>query len=89
MGGLVTLLGGAAALLTSLSYLPQVKKAWPRGSTEDLSLNMLLVLTAGLWLWVAYGFAKGDWVIVAANAVGASLASIVLGCKLRDLRAGR
>jgi hypothetical protein len=25
--------GGCAALLTSLSYLPQVRKAWPRGST--------------------------------------------------------
>ncbi|WP_440145439.1 PQ-loop domain-containing transporter [Bradyrhizobium canariense] len=26
-----------AAVLASLSYLPQVRKVWPRGSTDDLS----------------------------------------------------
>ena len=31
---LVTVLGGLAAALTSLAYLPQVKKAWPRGSAR-------------------------------------------------------
>ena len=48
-------IGACAALLTSLSYIPQVRKAWPRGSTSDLSLKMLVVLTAGLTLWVGYG----------------------------------
>jgi MtN3 and saliva related transmembrane protein len=66
-------------------YLPQVKKAWPRGSTGDLSLGMLLSLTLGLALWVAYGVLQSDWVIVAANTVGATLSGIVLGCKVRDI----
>jgi MtN3 and saliva related transmembrane protein len=48
-------LGGIAAFLASLSYFPQVRKAWPRGSTADLSLGMLVALTTGLALWVAYG----------------------------------
>lgn len=39
--------GGLAAILTSLSYIPQVRKALPRGSTDDLSLTMLAVLTSG------------------------------------------
>ena len=43
-------IGACAAVLTSLSYIPQVRKAWPRGSTSDLSLKMLVVLTAGLTL---------------------------------------
>jgi MtN3 and saliva related transmembrane protein len=77
--------GGTAALLASLSYIPQVKKAWPRGSTQDLSLSMLGVLTLGLTLWLVYGVLKGDWVIIIANALGASLCAIVLGCKLRDI----
>jgi MtN3 and saliva related transmembrane protein len=34
-------------VLTSLSYIPQVRKAWQRGSTSDLSLKMLVALTAG------------------------------------------
>jgi len=79
-----TYVGGAATVLASLSYIPQVRKAWPRGSTEDLSLITLVVLTAGLALWVAYGVLRGDGVVIAANAIGALLSAIVLGCKLRD-----
>jgi MtN3 and saliva related transmembrane protein len=82
---LVTLLGAFAATLTSLSYIPQVKKAWPRGSTDGLSWKMLTALTAGLLLWIVYGFTNGDWVIVAANGVGAILSGIVLACKVRDI----
>lgn len=44
--------GGTAAFFASLCYIPQVKKAWPRGSTQDLSLSMLGVLTLGLTLWL-------------------------------------
>ena len=84
---LVTLLGAFAATLTSLSYIPQVKKAWPRGSTDDLSSKMLTALTAGLALWIIYGFTKGDWVIVIANGVGAMLSGTVLACKVRDITA--
>jgi MtN3 and saliva related transmembrane protein len=79
-------IGACAAVLTSLSYIPQVRKAWPRGSTADLSLKMLIVLTSGLLFWIAYGLLKGDWVIVAANSVGAILSGSVLAFKIRDTR---
>jgi len=82
-------IGACAAFLTSMSYLPQVQKAWPRGSTSDLSLKMLLALTVGLSLWVAYGLVRTDWIIVAANAVGAALRGSVLAFKIRDLRSDR
>ncbi|WP_375414773.1 SemiSWEET family sugar transporter [uncultured Bradyrhizobium sp.] len=86
MQSIIPWIGACAAILTSLSYVPQVRKAWPRGSTHDLSLHMLMVLTAGLLLWIGYGVLKGDWVIVAANSVGATLSGCVLAFKLRDLR---
>ena len=82
-------IGICAAVLTSLSYVPQVRKAWPRGSTKDLSLHMLVVLTTGLSLWIGYGLLKSDWVIVAANGVGAALSASVLIFKIRDIRAGK
>ncbi|WP_291866451.1 SemiSWEET family transporter [Bradyrhizobium sp.] len=82
-------IGVAAAALTSFSYIPQVGKAWPRGSTSDLSLTMLVVLTAGLLLWVGYGLLKGDGVTVAANGAGATLSASVLAFKIRDMRSGR
>ncbi len=65
---LIPWIGIVAAALTSLSYIPQVRKAWLRGSTHDLSLKMLVALTTGLLLWIGYGLLKGDWVIVAATA---------------------
>jgi MtN3 and saliva related transmembrane protein len=89
MTGIVPWIGVVAAILTSLSYIPQVRKAWPRGSTKDLSLHMLMVLTGGLVLWVVYGLMKGDLVIVIANCVGAALSGSVLAFKIRDIRAGR
>lgn len=46
---------------------------------------MLLVLTAGLSLWVVYGVIRGDWVIVGANAAGTALTGTVLAFKMRDM----
>jgi MtN3 and saliva related transmembrane protein len=86
---LIPWVGACAALLTSLSYIPQVQKAWPRGSTSDLSLKMLVALTTGLVLWIGYGLLRGDWVIVAANGVGATLSASVLAFKIRDIRSRR
>ncbi|WP_424629612.1 SemiSWEET family sugar transporter [Bradyrhizobium sp. SYSU BS000235] len=82
---LATLVGTAAAGLTSLSYLPQVCKAWPAGATDGLSWRTLVVLTAGLMGWIGYGLMKGDWVLVAANFVGATLSGAVLLLKVRDM----
>lgn len=86
MSEIATYVGGIAAFLASLSYIPQVRKAWPRGSTKDLSVHMLTALTIGLGLWIVYGILRGDWVIILANAIGTTLAAVVLGCKIRDLR---
>jgi MtN3 and saliva related transmembrane protein len=86
---LIPWIGVCAAVLTSLSYIPQVRKAWPHGSTHDLSLHMLIVLTSGLLLWIGYGLLKSDWVIVAANSVSAILSGSVLAFKIRDLRSDK
>ena len=83
---LMTVTGLLAAVLTSLSYIPQVRKAWPAKSTDDLSLNMLGVLATGLALWIAYGVLKGDYVIIVANAVGSTLVATLIAFKLRDAR---
>ncbi|MES2750684.1 MAG: SemiSWEET transporter [Pseudomonadota bacterium] len=85
---ILSFIGLFAAALTSFSYIPQLQKAWRRGATDDISLKMLVVLCAGLSLWIVYGLMKGDWVLVIANLAGASLVGAVLGCKIRDLRAG-
>lgn len=85
MDNLASIVGLLAAALTSLSYVPQLRKALPRDSTEDISLKMLIVLSSGLSLWIVYGVIQKDWVVALANVVGLSLVGAVLVCKLRDL----
>jgi len=81
---LETAIGVIAAMLTSLSYIPQVKKVRAGQPTEDLSLRTLIALTCGLVLWVVYGAIKGDWIIIAANITGTSLTGYVLYHKLQE-----
>lgn len=84
---LETFVGAAAAFCTTVSYIPQLQKVWTTGESGDLSLRMLLLLAAGLALWIAYGLIRADFVIVAANAVSLSLLACIIFFKLRDPKA--
>jgi MtN3 and saliva related transmembrane protein len=66
--------------------LPQLKKAWTTGQTDDISMNMLLVLASGLALWVAYGVLKADIVIILANGISLTLIGGLLCLKIMHLR---
>ena len=78
-----TFIGGAAALCTTVSYFPQLKKTWQTGETDDLSFKMLALLATGLALWMVYGFAKSDMLLVAANGISVAMVLCILGIKLR------
>lgn len=80
----LTLLGLAAALFTTASNVPQVYKAWVSGETKDLSLPMTVMLALGLSLWVAYGAAQKDPVIVIANSLALCLALSLMALKIRN-----
>ena len=84
MPDIMTAVGVAAAICTSVSYFPQVKKTWATGEAGDLSLKMLLLLCCGLALWTIYGVLRGDYVIIAANAVSVTLVGFVLYFKVRN-----
>jgi MtN3 and saliva related transmembrane protein len=81
-----TLIGAVAAFCTTASYVPQLKKVWATGETDDLSLKMLLLLAAGLVLWIVYGLIRSDIVIIAANSVSLTLLSCIIYFKLRERR---
>ena len=70
---LITFIGLLATVFTVASTVPQIKKALKTKDTEDVSIRFLLVLIAGLSLWVIYGIGKADIVIVIGNSIGASL----------------
>jgi MtN3 and saliva related transmembrane protein len=83
-----TIIGGFAAFCTTVSYVPQVKKAWDTREVGDISLKMLLLLAAGLGLWIVYGFMKGDWVIIVANGVSLALLANLVWFKMREKKRG-
>jgi MtN3 and saliva related transmembrane protein len=85
----VSLIGFAAALCTTASYVPQLHKCWTTGSTHDLSRYMLSVLATGLALWIVYGVMQGDWVIIGANTVSLAMLLTILGFKVREILAER
>jgi MtN3 and saliva related transmembrane protein len=78
-----TLLGLAAGICTTLAFVPQVLRTWRTRSTEDISLGMFVIFVVGVFLWLLYGIAREDMVIVGANIVTLGLAGTILYFKLR------
>jgi MtN3 and saliva related transmembrane protein len=86
MSTFVTVVGLAAAACTTGAIFPQLMKAWTTRQTDDISMNMLLVLASGLALWVAYGVMKADIVIILANGISLILIGGLLCLKMMHLR---
>ncbi|HKO64196.1 MAG TPA: SemiSWEET family transporter [Candidatus Nitrosocosmicus sp.] len=82
----ITFIGLLATVFTVASTLPQIKKALNTKDTEDVSIRFLLVLIAGLSLWVFYGIGRADIVIVIGNSLGVSLNVIMLILKVKYSR---
>jgi MtN3 and saliva related transmembrane protein len=75
--------GVLAAVLTTLSILPQFLKAWRSKSTKDISLSMFAMMVLGVFCWFVYGLYMGSLQIIIANLITFSLSLGVLYCKLK------
>ena len=80
---LIDWIGYVAAVLTTISFVPQVWQIWNTRITKGISLRMYILFTAGVGLWLVYGVLISAWPIIIANTVTVVLASIVLFLKLR------
>ena len=78
----IILIGYIAGALTTLSFVPQVIRAWKLGETRDLSLAMLLLFALGILLWTFYGIWTGSMPIILANVITFILILILLGMKV-------
>jgi MtN3 and saliva related transmembrane protein len=79
-----TLIGILAAVCTTASYIPQLKKCWETGSAGDLSLKMFSILAVGIALWVVYGLMQQDFVIILANSVSLLFLAGILYFRIRE-----
>ncbi|MDB9526113.1 SemiSWEET transporter [Oscillatoria sp. CS-180] len=79
---LTTVLGLVAGSLTTIAYFPQVLKTWRSRSAEGMSWSMLIVLCAGIALWLIYGLYAHDAPVILANLFTLIFSSTILVMKV-------
>jgi MtN3 and saliva related transmembrane protein len=83
---LPTLIGTAAGIASTTSFVPQVLKAWREGDTGAISKRMYLVTVTAFSLWIAYGFVIWSVPIIFFNSLSLVLSGTILVLKLRNDR---
>ncbi|MEH2088327.1 SemiSWEET transporter [Nostoc sp.] len=79
----LTVLGLAAATITTISFLPQMFKTWQTKSAKDVSLVTLITFISGIFLWLIYGIYLQSLPIILANAVTLVFNLIILWLKIK------
>jgi MtN3 and saliva related transmembrane protein len=79
----ITIVGLAAAAITTISLFPQLIKIWKTKSTKDISMEMFLLFCGGVLLWFIYGLLLNDLPIIIANSLGFVQGLIILFFKIK------
>ncbi len=80
---LTDLIGTLAAILTTISFLPQALHTFRTKDVRGISLGMYSAFTLGVAMWLIYGILLEAWPVVIANVITLALASTILVMKLR------
>lgn len=80
---LTDLIGTLAAVLTTISFLPQALHTFRTKDVRGISLGMYSAFTLGVAMWLVYGLLLGAWPVVIGNVITLALASAILVMKLR------
>ena len=83
------LIGFLAAILTTISFVPQAVHILRTRETGGISLVMYVLFTAGIAAWLAYGVMIASVPVVLANLVTIVLAGTILTLKARAVLAAR
>lgn len=78
----IEMVGHAGALLSSITFVPQVYKTWQTKSAGDLSLLMMLIVFTSTIIWLVYGIALDLWPVILANGFICFLSGLLILFKL-------
>ncbi|MFJ2973410.1 SemiSWEET transporter [Kluyvera sp. NPDC087067] len=78
-----SLIGYAAACLTTLSFLPQAIKVIATRNTQGISGLMYIMFVCGLVMWLIYGVMIEDTAVSMANFLTLLFAMPILIIKFR------
>ena len=77
------MLGYMAAVLTTVSFVPQALKTIKTKNTQGISLVMYLIFSIGVFFWLIYGIATNNMPVLLANGVTLCFALVILFYKIR------
>ena len=78
----IEILGYAGAVLSSVTFVPQVMQAWKTRSVGDLSFWMIIILLGNVSTWLVYAIYYGHLPMIIANLIILGLALVMLYFKL-------
>lgn len=82
----ITLIGSAAAICSTASFVPQAWKIIRTRDTSALSARMYAVTVTGFSLWLAYGILLGEWPLIVTNAVCLAMSAFILVMRILPQR---
>ena len=77
----ISAVGILASCCTSFGMIPQIIKALTEKHIDDVSMMMLVVFAIGGILWIYYGHARHDRIIIGANIVSVTSVFILIFLK--------
>lgn len=77
----IQMVGHAGALLTSITFIPQLHKAWTSKSVGDLSIAMMVIVFLSNLVWIVYGVTLMLWPVILANTVVALVSFVLIYLK--------
>ena len=79
----IEIIGIIGAILSGITFFPQVYRTWKLKSAKELSLTMILIILLSNVTWLIYAFNKNDMAIIYANLFVGSCALTILYFKLK------
>lgn len=86
MMGVTDAIGFLAGALTTIAFVPQALKMYTTKSGKDVSARMLMIFSAGVVLWLIYGFMIGSLPVILSNVVTLVLSATIIALKIRYSR---
>ena len=77
------MVGTTAAILTTISFVPQAYQVIKTKDTSGISLGMYIAFVLGVFLWIIHGIKIQDTNLIGANAITFVFASIILTYKIK------
>ncbi len=75
-------IGHISSALSSITFMPQVYKAWKTKSVGDLSFATILIVFTSTLLWLIYGIGKELWPVIICNSIICFLSVVLIYFKM-------